>query len=261
VPRTVMQELFTPQGMAALQALAKRRAALVFDFDGTLAPLVAVPDDARVSVSTAAKLQALSALWPVAVITGRAVSDVQDRLGFQPLHLYGNHGAEPQGQGATPPSRALARSLDPVRQHLKRSSAALQSLGIEVEDKTLSLALHYRRAANPNLARQHLQASLQPHHEGVRVQEGHLVLNLTPAHAPDKGDALLAVLEACQVDVALVIGDDANDEPAFAKAPAGSVSVRVGVGLPTSAAMYTLAQQGEVDVLLDALLRLNRAGP
>jgi trehalose 6-phosphate phosphatase len=258
-----MQSLLTPPGMAALQTLAKRRAALVFDFDGTLAPLVPVPDDARASASTAAKLQALSTLWPVAVITGRSVRDVQGRLGFQPQHLYGNHGAEPRGQGATLPSRAsaLAMSLDPVRQHLQRSVAALQSLGIEVEDKTLSLALHYRRAANPNLARQHLQVSLQPHHAGLRVQEGHLVLNLTPAHAPDKGDALLAVLDACQADVALVIGDDANDEPAFAKAPAGSVSVRVGSGPPTSAAMYTLAQQSEVDVMLDALLRLNRAGP
>jgi trehalose-phosphatase len=102
--------------------------------------------------------------------------------------------------------------------------------------------------------------SLQPHHAGLRVEEGHLVLNLAPAHAPDKGDALLAVLAACQADVALVIGDDANDEPAFAKAPAGSVSVRVGAGALNSAAMYTLARQAEVEAVLDVLLALRREG-
>ena len=65
-----MRHLFDEAGQAALQALMRSRPLLAFDFDGTLAPIVARPDDARVSQGIAGRLQRLAGLLPLAVVSG-----------------------------------------------------------------------------------------------------------------------------------------------------------------------------------------------
>ena len=67
-----MQHLFTPEGEAGLAAILRKRPLLAFDFDGTLAPIVARPDDARISRRAAARLGSLAARLPVAIVTGLA---------------------------------------------------------------------------------------------------------------------------------------------------------------------------------------------
>lgn len=78
----MMRHLFSPAGRSALAALMRRRALLGFDFDGTLAPIVARPHDARIPRAVAAQLARLVQLLPVAIVTGRALDDVYGRLGF-----------------------------------------------------------------------------------------------------------------------------------------------------------------------------------
>ena len=248
-----MSLLFSRRGSSALARLAAGRSLLVFDLDGTLAPLVARPDDARVPALTASRLRALVRLWPVAIITGRALEDARGRLGFEPHYLYGNHGAERSGDAA---STGLAARLDPLRRLLRERSDDLTACEIEVEDKGLSLALHYRRAIHPAAARQWLEnfASMLP--AGVVAGPGHCVMNLTLAQAANKGDALLQVLRDADAASALVVGDDANDEPAFANAPQGSVSVRIGAQHTPTVAAFRLAAQSQVNVLLSMLLAL-----
>ncbi len=246
-------DLFSPQGVLAVSRLAAASSVLAFDLDGTLAPLVPLPDDAKVAACTSARLQALSRLWPVAVITGRAADDATERLGFVPRYLFGNHGAEPAG--STRPHR-LVRALDPCREFLRRKEAPLQARCIEVEDKGMSLALHYRRATDPRAAREWLDALTSSLGGGVRASHGHAVLNLCPADAPDKGDALMQVMRDCGAARALVMGDDDNDEPAFAKAPPGSVSVRIGPNHTSTKAGFRLRHQSQVDSLLCTLLDL-----
>jgi trehalose 6-phosphate phosphatase len=97
----------------------KREPLLAFDFDGTLAPIVDRPQDARVPEPVAQCLQELGSRCAVAIITGRSVEDVKPRLGFAPQFIVGNHGAE-QGPGsfvgadagelARPPTSPTARS-------------------------------------------------------------------------------------------------------------------------------------------------------
>ena len=251
------RSIWTPQGRAALALLRPGQALLAFDFDGTLAPLVEHPDHAQVPARWLAWLRVLARRWPVAVLSGRGLADLQARLGFDPRFVVGNHGAETHDYTD---HRGLAATLDPARRLLRQQAATLATLGVTVEDKGLSIALHYRRAANPHAARRALQRLL-PHDAAVRVEPGHQLLNLRPAAAPDKGDALLAAMAACGLTRALVVGDDRNDEAAFAKAPAGSVTVRVGPrGALPSAARFSLPTQAGVGRLLRHLALQPRHG-
>lgn len=248
-----------------MQRLAAGHAVLAFDLDGTLAPITGHPQDARVAPATAARLHVLSQRWPVAVITGRSVADASTRLGFTPRYLYGNHGAEYAGALGglggrwLPESRRLQRQLEPCRQLWQSQADQLHAQRIGLEDKGLSLALHYRHATDPQRARRwldHMLAPLATAGTGLHAAHGHLVLNITPAGAPDKGDALLAAMRHCGARRALVVGDDVNDECAFAKAPSGSVSVRIGTPQTPTLAQFRLSLQAQIDVLLGVLLGL-----
>jgi trehalose 6-phosphate phosphatase len=250
-------DLFGAEGRAALATLTAGRALLAFDLDGTLAPIVDRPGDARVPAATAQCLARLAANWPIAVLTGRTIAEAQARLGFRAHFVYGNHGAQRPGDGG---GALRGGALDGCRERLCASAAALRSHGIDVEDKGLSLALHYRNAPDRSAARAWLDswAATVPLEAAVQCSHGHCVLNVMPHGAADKGDALLEVMRESGSRSALIVGDDENDEPAFAKAPAGSVSVRIGpIGTPTGA-RFTLESQARVDALLHLLLTLRR---
>ena len=252
-----MRRLFSARGLQALGQLSPRKCALVFDLDGTLAPLVARREDAQVPAATAARLQRLGRSWPIAVITGRSASDAAVRLGFEPRCLIGNHGAERWGApSATDNSHALRRALDPVRKQLQLADGDLQTCEVEVEDKGLSLALHYRQSSDPAAAVATLRKLLSAQPAGVRISHGHCVVNITALNAPDKGAAVRAVLGEWGLNCALVVGDDSNDEPAFLKAPPGSVTVRIGPIETLTAAQFGLEFQSEIDQLLDVMLGL-----
>jgi trehalose 6-phosphate phosphatase len=77
-----MRHLFSAEGQAALVATMARRPLLAFDFDGTLAPIVARPDDARVPTAVQQRLERLGRALPLAIVSGRRVDDVRARLSF-----------------------------------------------------------------------------------------------------------------------------------------------------------------------------------
>lgn len=250
-----MAGLFSPHGLFSMCHLAAVPSVLAFDLDGTLAPLVPRPSGAKVPEDTAARLKALARVWPLGVITGRAIDDARTRLGFTPLYLFGNRGAE---RADTQMSAVLHDRLESCRAHFRRQKPALLARWIELEDKGLSLALHYAQAPNRAVARDWLDWQMARISQGIEVTHGHNVMNIIPAHAPDKGDALLEMMHDCGAARALVIGDDVNDESAFDKAPAGSVTVRIGpAGTPTQA-RFRLSSQSQIDRVLTMLLALRR---
>lgn len=248
-----MAELLSPAGQAALRRLGAGHSLLAFDLDGTLAPLVPCRAEAAIPPDIAAHMQALAQVWPVAVITGRRIDDARARLGFRPRYLLGNHGAERPG---CPLPAALSRQLDPCRALLRQQAAGLREHGVELEDKGLSLALHYVCAEEPGRARAWLDLQSACWGTGVSCMHGHCVLNVTPAGAPDKGHALLSVMRHCGAEQALVVGDDSNDEVAFACAPRGSVSIRIGPRTTPTQARFRLESQQQMEPLLARLLQL-----
>ncbi len=236
-----------------MHRLSKAPSLLTFDLDGTLAPLAPLACDARVPPKTVAYLKALSNAWPLGVITGRAIEDAKTRLGFEPRYLFGNHGAEREHVRA---SAVLIAKLNPCREHLHRHRAAMQARWIALEDKELSLALHYPHCPNVPIVRTWLDALLEPIKQHMCASHGHNVTNIVPKDSPDKGDALLEIMHDCKASKALVVGDDVNDEAAFAKAPAGSVTVKIGPSHVSTQARFRLSAQSHVDRLLETLLAL-----
>ena len=256
-----MKHLFAPEGAAALVATLARRPLLAFDFDGTLAPIVAHPDDARVSPAVAGRLNRLAASLPLAIISGRQVDDVRTRLAFEPHYIIGNHGAE-DSSVATPVDRTAF--FDGLRARLREHAFELDLAGVMVEDKQQSFALHYRLSRDRDKAFElitHLLSGLGPQ---LQIFGGKMVVNIVAAASPDKADAVMRLLERSGAGSAVFVGDDLNDEPVFARAQASWLTVRVGRDDPTSQAMFCLDNFGEVATMLDHMLAvlgdLNNAG-
>jgi len=251
-----LQALFSNDGERALAVVMHLEPLLAFDFDGTLAPIVARPDDAGVEPEVARRLGALAARLPVAVITGRSVDDVRPRLGFAPRFVIGNHGVE---DPLLPEPLAARLALEPLRERLRAEAPALRAAGIDVEDKRYSLALHYRRAADPVRARAVIDGLCATLDAGLAAFGGKCVLNVTVADAPDKGRALASLLERTGARVCLFIGDDVNDEPVFRTLRPPSLGLRVGDD-PQSQAMFFI-EEGELPRLLARMQALTASAP
>ncbi len=249
-----MKHLFTPEGQAALDATMRLRPLLAFDFDGTLAPIVSHPDDALIPPDVADKLQQLSRHLPVAIVTGRAVADVRARLGFEPQFVVGNHGAE-DGLGTADAARR-ARRLDPLRQRLAARHAELAALGVHVEDKDQSIALHYRQARPRQRAISLISELLAPADDALRTFSGKMVENVVAADSPDKAEAVQSLLARSGARSVVFAGDDVNDEPVFVAAPPEWLTVRIGRDVENSRARFFLDGPAQVSTWLQAMLDL-----
>ena len=248
-----MKHLFTSEGEDALQAVMRLRPLLAFDFDGTLAPIVARPDEARVADAVSRGLAALARDLPVAIITGRSVADVRPRLGFEPHFVIGNHGAEDPDE---PQAAHGSTALDALRQRIAAHAPQLAAAGVTVEDKQFSIALHYRLAADAGAALVCIEALLQGIEPALRRFGGKCVVNVLAEGLPDKGDALAALLARSHAEAAVFVGDDVNDEAVFLRARPPSLTIRIGDDDPLSKAMYFLDSQAQLALVLQRMLAL-----
>lgn len=227
--------------------LASGRTLLAFDFDGTLAPIVSDRHLARMRPRTARLFFEACERYPCAVISGRSRSDILPRIApARARHVVGNHGIE-RGGALSPVAKDVAES----RAFLHSSLAHLA--GVEIEDKIHSLSVHYRRAPCEAAARDEILGATNRLPMPMRVVGGKLVINLIPAGAPNKGDAVVALHAAEAAESTLYVGDDITDEDVFVRGEPGLVSVRVGASRE-SAAPYFLRTQKEIDALLRALI-------
>ncbi|MBI5498327.1 MAG: trehalose-phosphatase [Deltaproteobacteria bacterium] len=244
-----MKHVLSPANLDVLAQYAWARVLLAFDFDGTLAPIVPRRDDARMRVRTRDLLAGLCARYPCAVISGRSEADVEARLnGVGVPHIIGNHGMEPGDSLARFEAEVAA-----IRPLLMRALA--HEPGIDIEDKRFSLALHYRKSRRRMQAQACIRAAVTGLPHPVRAIPGKWVVNLVPANAPNKGDALRALRAQLGLDAAVFVGDDETDEDVFAlDEPGRLLTIRVGLS-HKSAAAYFVKDQREVDPLLAALVR------
>lgn len=247
-----MKHLLAARHRGVIERLAASKTLLAFDFDGTLSPIVSDRDAAGMRAKTRAHFAALCRLYPTAVISGRGRSDAQARLlGLKVKYVIGNHGLEP----GTNLKKAKA-ALDEARLAFKQLAA--RDPGIDLEDKVYSLAVHYRRSTHRPKALRAIRRVIGALVVTMRVISGKSVINLVPAGAPTKGDALLLLRARARAEVALYVGDDVTDEDVFRIAePSGLISVRVGRA-KRSAAQYFLRSQREVDALITRLCDLRR---
>lgn len=246
-----MIHVLSPEAAPALDAVARRRALLAFDFDGTLAPIVDDRDAARLPDSTRRLLRLACLLYPCAVVSGRSRRDLVARLEDVPLvAVVGNHGAE---AGHGPVDDGVRARVVRWREAVRAALAGIE--GVDIEDKGLSLAIHWRRCAAPEAAARAVAEATRGL-RGARVFGGHAVANVVPPDLHDKGRAIADVAARLSGGPALYVGDDATDEDAF-RSGAVEVGVRVGASA-ASAARYFVESQAEVDDLLRALVAARR---
>jgi len=227
------------------QAVAGRTL-LVFDLDGTLAPIAASPDTARIRAATRRLLVSVASRYPTVVLTGRDRRDAARMLRAIPLRMIvGNHGLDLGGNGA---SRTVASWAQQLRAHRR----AL--VGVNVERKQLSLTAHYRGVKDPAGARRRVLRVMGSLIPVPRIVPGKASVNVLPDIGLDKGTALRKLIRYFKARATVYVGDDATDEDAFVAGEAYSaVTVRVGTSSHT-AARFSLATQGQVDALLAYLL-------
>jgi len=230
--------------------------AYFLDVDGTLINIADTPDAVLVDKTLLDLIESLyrTSGGAVALVSGRMISDLQSRLGMAQLPLAGLHGLERRDSAgrlwihAAPPAAkgAIKEALAPV---LARHP------GLLLEDKGLTLALHYRLA--PQLAayvHQIMGRLTALAGEGLELQRGKRVVEIKPAGI-DKGTAVAEYLTEppFRGRRAVFIGDDLNDEHGFAEVnKLDGISIKVGQG--ASCARFRLPNVAAVrDWLSDAL--------
>ena len=240
-----MHYLLSRASRAILMRLAQERTLCAFDFDGTLSPIVDHPGQAVMDDRTLSLLGRLAALYPCVIVSGRGRADVLGRLsGVKVARVIGNHGAETEAT-----TRKPGRRLEQWKASLELELGTLP--GVWVEDKGLSLAVHYRQSPQKTEARRRILAAAL-NLDQVRVVGGKQVVNLVVNRAPDKGEALAVERDRMKCNWVLYVGDDENDEDAFAL-DGNLVPVRIG-RKQRSHARYYLRTQAEIDKLLELLV-------
>ena len=246
-------------------AVDGKRLLLMLDFDGTLAPIAPTPAEAELPPETRFELERLvkSDGCTVAVVSGRALGDVRDKVRIDGITYVGNHGLEYVRPNEEP--RLLAPpqpgdALERMRESLETSLAPFEGIGIE--DKGYSFAVHYRlvKPEERPLVKEAVAEAVRARGSAGswEIRAGAMVLEVRPPLDCDKGTIVTGLLDleehlhGTSERFAMYIGDDATDEDAF-KALRGR-GVPVLVGAPRiSFAEYYLDGPREVRDLLRML--------
>lgn len=227
-PKATLPTPVTPAGRDALDAILDRpgRTVIALDFDGTLAPIVPDPEQARAHPDAVAALAALAPkVASVAVVTGRPAGVAVRHGGFagvpglEHLVVLGHYGAERwdavTGTVTAPAPHPGVAAVRAELPGLLDGVGAWQ--GTWTEEKGRAVAVHTRRATDPQAAFEALRAPLTDlaARHGLILEPGRLVLELRPP-GMDKGVALREYLAETAAGSVLYAGDDLGDLPAFA---------------------------------------------
>ena len=236
--------------VAAIERLrnAGTRSGMFFDFDGVLSRIQDDPESVRPTEGAQSELEALRGLvGRIAVVSSRPADFLKTR--FEDIELYGLYGlehAEPGGSIVVEP--AAREWITVVRTVRSEADEALP--GVYVEDKTLSVALHYRRAPDARDAVEEW-AREAAERTGLRLQPGRMAVELKPPLDIDKGSVVTRLI--ADLNAAWYFGDDLGDLPAFAalhkKTEGGDFDgIAVGVGNDT----VIEAVRAESDIFLES---------
>jgi trehalose 6-phosphate phosphatase len=229
---------------------------LFFDFDGTLAPIGDDPSAAFMSRQAAAALSVLAGREGIslAIISGRALSDLRERVGLESLIYAGNHGLEisgPEFDFVQPDAAQRIKPLGELARHLRTRLRYIP--GVQVENKVLSASVHFRRAAVPSWKEigEIVRTAVGPLGNLFEVTLGRKVYEIRPLVNWHKGNAVRWIKEAAGMQKALpvYVGDDLTDEDAFTALPEG-ITVNVGRVVTTSARYYIERQEAVAEFLV-----------
>lgn len=246
-----------------------RQPVLFLDYDGTLTPIVPHPNDAILTDTMRATLQRLARLCKIAIISGRDLVDVRERVGIKGIWYAGSHGFDisgPNGEHTEyEEGRNYLPALDAAEHRLREKLDAIP--GCLVERKQFAVTAHYRQVAEDQVDRvKQVVDQINFAHTGLRLTTGKKIYELQPDIDWNKGKALRWLMQALGTDTAhfipLYIGDDTTDEDAFRELAADGIGILVAEKDQPTHAAYRLDDPGEVQQFLDQLYdKLARLGP
>jgi len=247
---------------------AGRALVLLFDYDGTLTPIVEHPRLAVLSPERRRQLERLSRVPRIAVgvLSGRSLADVTALVDIPGLYYAGTGGMEIDLRGRKlhhPEERQVAALIDAVEEQLR--NVLCRWSGAWVEKKPVGLTVHYR-AVPANQTEELIRTvdrSLARWGTRLTTVSGPMAIEVLPANGWTKGVAVQFILDHVGQDTALPVyaGDEANDAEAFGcVATRGGVTIGVGPQAPPEAT-YRLSGPGEVAELLAMLLDSLAASP
>ena len=239
------------------------RVLLLFDYDGTLTPIVARPEDALLPSDVCRYLEALAAhpRYIAGIVSGRSLDDLAVQAGIPGLIHAGNHGMEIRGPRLefTHPGAVSARGiLDQARASLADALAEIP--GVIVEHKGLTLTVHFR--ATPESLAGEVDKKVAEtttsfvESGGLRLTRGKKVVEVRPAIPWDKGKAIEKIREECgDLPFPVYFGDDRTDEDGFRVVQdMGGLAVFVGEPRNGTVALHQLDSPREVAETLRLLL-------
>jgi trehalose 6-phosphate phosphatase len=235
----------------AAEALAAdpARSGLVLDFDGVLAPIAADPATCVLPERVAASLERLAGrLELVAIISGRPVAFLAERVGLPGVPLLGSYGMEQSRDGVRQIDPEAEKWLGQVHTAARTLRELLAgSAGIRVEEKPVSVAVHWRQAPDHAAAAAEVRrvAARVADDLGLRLEPGKLVEELRPPVDVDKGSAISALLAAHgDLSAFAYAGDDLGDLPALrATRDAGGYALVIDHGQETDPRLLELADE------------------
>lgn len=238
---------------------------LALDFDGTIAPIAPRVQEAYIVAGARVALERLLNRpdTDVAIISGRGLADLRERCDVAGVYYAGNHGLQIEGPNVHE-TRAEALALLPnVRAIARRLQSVLQGIdGVYLEDKELSLSVHYRLVeaeSEQNRIRSLVEATYAEASKGLRLTYGKRVVEVRPDVGWNKGNATLFVLDVIEkargsAAFPIFIGDDVTDEDAFVALRGRGEGVIVAPDeTVATAATSSVASVQEVVKLIEAL--------
>jgi trehalose-phosphatase len=254
-----------PSALEHVQDIAggNRQLAVFLDYDGTLTPIVSHPEKSLLSDSTRQTLQALAMQAWVAILSGRDLDDVRQRVDIATITYGGSHGFDIAGPGGLRKQVAtqFLPELDMVEEELGKQLAEIA--GVRVERKRFSIAAHYRNVNESDVPKvERAVSEVAARHRELRKMDGKKVYELLPDIDWDKGKAVLWLLETPGLERAKVrpiyIGDDRTDEDAFRALGRRGVGILVSEQPRSTAARYALKDPSEVERFLRKLTLMTK---
>jgi alpha,alpha-trehalase len=250
-----------PSALQHVQEIAgdNRQLAVFLDYDGTLTPIVSRPEKALLPDSIHETLQALAAKAPVAILSGRDLNDIRQRVNIGAIVYAGSHGfdiAGPRGLRKEAATEFLP-TLDLAEKELAKDLVGIT--GAQLERKRFSVAAHYRNVNENDLPKvERIVSAIAARHRELRKMEGKKVYELLPDIDWDKGKAVLWLLESLGSELPnlrpIYIGDDRTDEDAFRVVEQRGTGILVTEQPRPTAATYSLKNPTEVERFLRKLV-------
>jgi trehalose-phosphatase len=265
-----MKHFFESWKIFSSEILSASHIVMLADYDGTLTPIVGRPQDAVLSNGMRTKLCKLAdhPNFILGIISGRLLSEMKDIVGIEGIYYAGNHGLEIDGPDFRyiNPQACETRLL--LKDIVRRLDEALGHIdGVIIEDKNLSLSIHYRLVKESDVQQvvEMFRQITSPEIENgkIRIGSGKKVLEVKPPVDWHKGKAAETIIKQIEhitgstVKIVVYLGDDSTDEDAFKTVRRRhGWSIFIGPDDSSSEAEYSLKSVQEVETFFARLLEL-----